>query len=251
MWNKRLIESHNEAARLVCEVKNEALDYIEKRQSCSEFDVSTFILSRFKVKGLKTNGQPMVAFRENTTLVHYEPKKSPAKRMRHNSLIMIDLWARSKQQNSPFADVTWMAFYGNSVPKDILRVFAIVKKARNRALSFLKANLKDKELPLGMKVHNEVKKSIDSSDYGDYMSNYTGHSIGLTSPHGNRGNLNKWSKGKLVINQGYTLEPEIDYKDKFGIRLELNFYINNNYELIITTDKQEEITIIGEGRLKK
>lgn len=245
MWNKQAIKNHSEAARLVCKIKDEAFDYIERNQSCSEFNVLSFILGRFKSVGLKTDSPPVVAFRENTALIHYEPKQKSAKKLKPNSLIMIDLWAGIKQRTSPFADVTWMGFYGRSVPKNILLTFEAVMDARDHALSLLKDDLKNKKLPLGMTIHKEVEEFLNKRGYGKHRSNYTGHSIGFTSSHGAKGNLNQRSKGKLLINQGYTLEPEIDYENEFGVRLELNFYINNNYELVITTDKQGEITLLG------
>ncbi len=246
MWNKEAIKNHSEAARLVCKIKDEAFAYIGRNENCSEFDVSSFILDRFESADLKTDSPPMVAFRENTTLIHYLPKKKPAKRIKPGSLIMVDLWAGMRQRNAPFADVTWMGFYGRSVPKNILLAFKAVKGARDHALSFLMSNLKSKKLPSGMMVHKEVKDFLNKAGYEKHRSNYTGHSIGFASSHGAKGNLNRWSKGRLLLNQGYTLEPEVDYKSRFGIRLEFNFYINSKYELIITTDKQDEITRIGE-----
>lgn len=244
MWDEGVIENHNKATRLVNKVKDEAIDYIKENNNCSECDVAMFIMERFKEEGLRTDDIPMVAFRENTTLIHYEPKKNLAKKLNKNSLIMIDLWAGLKKEKAPFTDITWMAFYGDKIPKDILQVFDAVKRARECGLDFIKVNLKNKKIPLGMEIHNEIKKNIDLGNYSKYRSNYTGHSIGFNSSHGIEGNLNQGSAKKLLLNQGYALEPEIDYKDKFGIRLELNFYIDSNYELVITTHKQNEITFI-------
>lgn len=247
MWDKEAIKNHKKAAGLICKIKDQCLTYISKNPNCSEFDISTFILNQFKINNLRTDSPPMVALRENTALIHYEPKQKSAKKLRPNSLIMIDLWAGLKQQNAPFADITWMAFYGNSIPDEILKVFEIVKSARDSALSFLKSNLVSKMAPLGMDVYNAVKAFIENKGYGKYRSNYTGHSLGFTSPHGRKGNLNQGSKDKILINQGYALEPEIDFANKFGIRLELDFYMDRDYKFIITTDKQGRITLIGEN----
>ena len=54
---------------------------------------------------------------------------------------MIDLWAGIDATNAPFADITWMFFYGGTPKKEILHTFDIVKQARNSSLSYIKKSL--------------------------------------------------------------------------------------------------------------
>jgi Xaa-Pro aminopeptidase len=40
---------------------------------------------------------------------------------------------------------------------------------------------------------------------------------------------------------GYTIEPGIYLKNKFGVRSEIDFYINEKNRVVITTKVQREI----------
>jgi len=55
---------------------------------------------------------------------------------------------------------------------------------------------------------------------------------------------NIYSKKKKLIYRGWKLDFakfRIYLKDKFGVRSEIDFYINSDEELIITTDIQKSI----------
>lgn len=243
MWDKQAIANHLQAAKLICQIKDQAGEFIVNHPQCSEYDVTRLILQQFKDYRLRTDEPPMVAFRENTNRIHYQSTTNKAKRLTKNSLIMIDLWAGLKQKNSPFADITWMYFYGKNPSQKIQRVFQIVKSSQSRTIKFIKQSLSQRQLPVGQSIHQYLKKLINETDFKQNRNNYTGHSIGFTSSHGIYGNLNQGSSQRLQPNLGYTLEPEIDLPD-FGIRLELNFYIDNDFKCKITTDKQEELTYL-------
>jgi len=141
-WNQKKINNHIKAAKLLNKIKDEVLKYIAENYNITEYEVQQFILKQFKLYKLKTdNIPPIVAFRQNTSFVHYFPSQY-SKKITHNSLIMIDIWARLNQEDSPFADITWMAYKGKRAPDKIKKVFNNVVEARDKTVNFIGSSLK-------------------------------------------------------------------------------------------------------------
>jgi len=210
----------------------------------SEKEIQKFILKKFGENNIKSDrDHPIVAFNENSSKPHYFPLDN-SKDLEIESLILIDLWAKFKNSNEPFADITWMAYYGNNIPKRIQEVFNVVLKARDSALNFIKQGVKEGKMPIGKEVDKVAREIIEKEGFSGKFLHGTGHSIGTTSPHGNRSNLNsKWKK-PLSINLGYTIEPGIYLENEFGIRSEIDFYITEKKEVIVTTPIQDKIVQI-------
>lgn len=242
MWTKEQIEKHIETCQKLNKIKNEVFDFIRKNKDpVSEYEIQQFILSKFKEYGLKSDKDPpIVAFDENSAIPHYFPKKK-SKLLRKNSIILIDIWAKLKNSNFPFADITWMAYYGKTIPKDINEIFVRVIKTRNKTINFIKIKLKKKVIPSGKDISKIAINILNKNNLSNKMNHYLGHSIGFTSPHGNKNGLNSSNKFKLIKNLGYTIEPGIYLKGKFGVRSEIDFYISEDNKVIVTTEMQKEI----------
>ncbi|MBW2968732.1 aminopeptidase P family protein [Candidatus Woesearchaeota archaeon] len=245
MWSKNQINQHILASKLLIKIKNQAFDLIKNSKSISEYEVQQFIINKFKEYNLKSDEHPpIVAFRQSTSNIHYYPKKKSSKKINPNSLIMIDIWARINKSKAPFSDITWMAYKGNRIPKDMQRVFNIVITARDNALDFIKNSLKNRKLPLGRDINNIVMDFINKSGFKGKMPHSTGHGLGNNSPHSRRAGLRKSNKNKLLINFAYTIEPGIYLKNKFGVRSEIDFYVNKEKKLILTAGLQKKIVKI-------
>lgn len=242
-WNKKQIEQHKKAAFLICKIKDEILQKIKKEKYLTEYDIQQYILKSFRFYNLKTDKyKPIVAFRQNTSFVHYYPDKK-SKKLSPGSLILLDIWARLNVKGAPFADITWMAYYGNKIPKIIDKVFKIMLNARDLAIKYIKSSIK-KDIPAGKEIHNITSSYLAKYGYGENFLHGTGHSLGFISDHGSGVNINKHGKGKISIQVGYTIEPGIYLDGKFGVRSEIDFYINSKKEVAITTDVQKKITLI-------
>lgn len=239
MWTKKQIESHKISAEILEKIKNSAFRLIGVNKNIKERQVSDFILKEFKKLGLKRDKDaPMVAFGKNTDSPHYFAKAKP-KKLSKNSVILIDLWAKQRQKGSPFADITWMGYYGNKIPKRLDEIYKLNIKARDKAIQFIRTSLKKGKIPTGIEIDEASRGYISKKGFGKCFKHGTGHPLGFYSPHGNRGNIRKSNKKPLLINMGYTIEPGIYLKGKFGVRHELDFYIDKNLKLIITTPIQK------------
>lgn len=243
VWTKTQIQQHIQASKLLLKIKDETFNLIKNSNSISEYEVQQFIKQKFKEYKLKSSKHPpIVAFRQSTANVHYYPKKNSSKKIKQNSLIMLDIWARLNKPRAPFSDITWMAYKGKRIPQDVQKVFSIVITARNRGLLRINRVLNQRKTPSGRDINHAVIDYINKYGFKGKMPHSTGHGLGNTSPHSNRGGLKRTNKNKILTNLAYTIEPGIYLKNKFGVRSEVDFYITNKKKLIITTDVQKRIT---------
>jgi Xaa-Pro aminopeptidase len=244
-WTKQQIEDHKKAAKLLGKIKDETFQHIKSHKNVSEFEVQEFVRSRFKKYNLKTDTwRPIISFRQNTAHVHYYASEKKAKKLKPESLVLIDIWVRLNKKGAPFADITWMGYFGKKVPAEIKNNFYIVIGARDRALEFIKKSLKQKIVPTGREIDNIVGNYLAKFGVREHFLHGTGHPLGFISDHGRGVYINQKGKGRLEKNVGYTIEPGIYLKNKFGLRSEIDFYIDEKYKLIITTKMQKEIVIL-------
>ena len=239
------IERHKIAAEKLEMIKNKAFEIIKRNLGkISEYDVSQFILSEFKKQGLIIDEKypaQIVAVTENSSIVHYFPKKRGSKIIKSDGLTLIDIWAKLKGDRSPFADITWMGYSGKNIPREINRIFKIVIKARNFALKFIRENLKKKKFPKTKKVDKKVRNYFKKFGLEKYFPHGIGHSLGFSRCHGSYFRFSKKSQAKIKLGIPFTIEPGLYFKNRFGIRSEINCYITKDYKLIITTKIQKEI----------
>jgi len=246
-----MISDHKTVAKLLNAIKDDVFDFIKDSPKISEFDIQEFVKNKFKKYNLKTDKwRPIISFRQNTSLVHYYATRDNSKRLQPNSLILVDLWARINKKGSPFADITWMGYYGDKVPKNIEKVFNIVVEARNKTIDFIKKELKKKIIPIGKEIDSVARNYVTNRGFGDFFDHGTGHPLGFISDHGHGVNLNPKGSGRLSKIVGYTIEPGIYLKNNFGVRSEIDFYIDSNYKLRITTPIQSKIIIIRPSKVK-
>jgi len=245
MWTKQQIKYHEKAAELLIKIKDLTFKHIQKNKSISEYKIQQFVLEKFDKYNLETDkDQPIVAFNKNSATPEFYPKKLSEK-LRDNTFVLIDLWAKLKIKNAPFADITWVAFRGKKIPAEIQKVFNIVIAARDEALSYIKSQLKNNKIPTGKNIETVAFAIIKKAGFEKNILHNLGHSIGTKQDHGPKPNwIYQRNKRGLSKNLAYTIEPGIYIKNKFGIRSEMDFYISDTNKLIITTNLQKEIVIL-------
>ena len=245
MWTVTQVNQHIQASKLLLKIKDLTFNLIKNNKSINEYEVQQFIKQKFKEFNLKSSKHPpIVAFRQSTANIHYYPKIHGSRKIRSNSLIMLDIWAKLNKPQAPFSDITWMAYNGNKVPKQILRVFNVVRETRDKCINFIEQELKKGRMPIGRKISQVTITNINKRGFQGKMKHSVGHGLGNTSPHGNRQGLRPSNNHPIHSNYGYTIEPGIYLKNKFGVRSEIDFYITKNKKLVITTDVQKSIELI-------
>jgi Xaa-Pro aminopeptidase len=243
-WNQEKINNHISAAKLLDKIKNKTFLFIKNNNRVTEYQAQNFVLNEFKKNNLKTDRENcIVAFRQNTSFVHYYPSQY-CRKIQPNSLIMLDIWARLDKADAPYVDITWMAYKGKNVPADIKKAFSLTIKARDEAVKFVKNNLKNKIMPTGFEVDGMAREVIFEAGYGAKFMHSLGHSIGFDSPHGDLPGLTPGNQKRLQKNIGYTIEPGIYLDNKFGVRSEIDFYIDDNFNFRLSSLMQKEIILL-------
>ncbi len=242
---KEQIKKHKIAAKKLESIKNKTFGFIKRNiGKISEYEVNKFIFSKFKAEGLITQKEypaQIISFDENTSFVHYYPDVNNSKKIKRDNLVLIDIWARQKEGKSPFADITWMGYTGKNIPKEILHAFKIVIGARDEVIKFIKSNLKKKRLPSSRDVETAARDYFKKFNLEKFFTHGVGHSLGISQDHGTYFIFSKKTKSKLKKNIPFTIEPGLYFKNKFGIRSEIDCYIDNEYRLVITTKIQRRI----------
>ncbi|MBI4779619.1 aminopeptidase P family protein [Candidatus Falkowbacteria bacterium] len=239
-WTKKQIKQHKQAAKTLNKIIDKVVEFIKSSPGITDVEIRQFIAKQYKKYHLISDKQKsIVSFGNDTSKVHYYAEQP--RRLKNGDLIMIDIWARLAETGAPFADITWMLYYGRKLPERYVDVFKLVSEARDKAVKYLQSNLKNKIAPIGREADAVVRNYLAKRGHGDKFLHGTGHSLGLTSPHGARTRISKKGRQALPFNVGYTIEPGIYFKNKLGVRSEIDFYINENYKLIITTRVQNKI----------
>lgn len=244
------IATHRMAAHNLLEIKDAAFCFVKERldssEKVSEFDVVSFILSEFDRVDMTTSHAPICAVNANAGNPHYEPTSEKSSLIKKGDLILIDLWARIKQENSIFGDITWMAFAGSraEIPEKFVKLFKIIVAGRDAAVNYLREKI-DSRPVRGSEVDDACRKVIDDSGYGEFFVHRTGHSI-TTTEHGTGPNIdNLETEDNRRLRQGhlFSIEPGI-YMNDCGFRTEINVLISHTGAEITTLPVQEEIVCL-------
>ena len=245
-WSREQLRTHLQASRLLMDVLFETFDQVREatgnRSHLTEYALQQSMCQRYRERGLESSSPPIVAVNRNSGNPHYEPSSEGSAPILPGDLLLIDFWAKLSRPHAVYADYTWVAFLGESVPERIVRVWDVVREARDRALEFVRSKTGRRTAVRGWEVDGVARQVISRAGFGEYFIHRTGHSIG-ESDHGNGANmdgLETRDERLLIPRTCFSIEPGI-YLPDFGIRSELNVYLGEE-ELLVTGDPiQQEI----------
>ncbi len=228
--NEAQATGHQLSAKLVLQAKDYAFNWIGSQlrdgKTITEYDVQQEILGQFAAMDLVTDHPPIVAVNEKSSDPHYAPSATDTQEIKKGDFILIDLWAKQKDPDAVFADTTWVAYAGKTVPSQYVEIFDIVKAARDSAIRLIQERW-EAEAPIhGYEVDDCVRGYITEKGYGEYFIHRTGHNIG-TVIHGNGANLDNLETRDaraLIPGVCFSIEPGI-YLTAFGVRTEVDVFL--------------------------
>lgn len=204
----------------------------------TEHDLAGWILDRLAGRGLDECGV-IVAVGANTALPHYHPAPERAAPIAAGRLLLIDLWGRvAGEPRAVFADQTWMGYLGAELPDEAARAWEAVREARDAAVARVGAGT---ELPTGAEVDAHVRSVLEGRGYGDAILHRTGHAMDREN-HGYGPNLDSVEtrdERRLVPGTGFSVEPGLYFRDRFGLRSEINVYVSEDGPEVTTPDVQD------------
>ena len=233
---------HQASAHLVLQAKDYAFAWIGAQlkdgKTITEYDVQQEILGQFDDMDLVTDHPPIVAVNAKSSDPHYAPTATNTQEIKSGDFILIDLWAKQKELDAVFADTTWVAYAGKTVPSQYVEIFEIVKEARDKAVRFIRERWERDEPIHGYEVDDCVRGYITEKGYGEFFIHRTGHNIG-TVIHGNGVNLDNLEtrdRRTLIPGVCFSIEPGI-YLSDFGVRTEIDVFLAGRGKdgVIVTT----------------
>ncbi len=242
------LESHLEAGRRVDRVRAAAFALIGERIragiSIDEIEVRDFIMARFTESGLYTDHGPIVGVNAHSGNPHYSPEPATNQPILAGDFVLIDMWAKLQQLGAIYYDITWTGFCGDTVPERIQTVFEAVRTARDTAVEFVQNAFARSQIIQGYQVDDAARGSIERSGFGPNFVHRTGHSIGIET-HGNGANMDNLEthdERKVMPWSCFSIEPGI-YLPDFGVRLELNIFIDAEKPRVTGAVQRELIRI--------
>jgi Xaa-Pro aminopeptidase len=242
-WSDAQLESHLEAGRRMDRIRGEAFDIIRQRLSSgiTEWDVRMFLRRRFEEEGLITDHGPIVAVNANASNPHYEPGAQRHSPITAGDLVLIDMWAKLKQPDSVYYDITWTGYCGSSPPDRVQNVFQVVTEARDKGIEAVISGTAQR----GYQVDDAARSHIETNGFGEYFIHRTGHSIG-TNVHGAGANMDNFETHdvrRILPRTCFSVEPGI-YLPEFGIRSEVNVYVGED-RARVTGEVQRQLVILS------
>ena len=246
-WTPEQLAAHRKASRTLTETKDAALTYLKQHikvgKRINEYQLQQFMNNFIVERGMESGHPPIIGFGPGGGDPHYVPSAQRSKALEPGDAILMDLWCKSPG-NNPYADITWMAFYGKPTEK-FMHVFNTVLAGRDAGLELLQNRLSQGQSVQGYEVDVATRKVLIEAGYKENLKHRTGHSLGNVITHGDAAHFDSFEtleERAVLPHLGFTIEPGV-YFSEFGVRSEINVYSHPD-KVEVTTAIQREIDIL-------
>lgn len=246
-WSPEQLANHRKAAQVLTQTKDAALaklrQHIARSEPLSEYQLQQYMNRFIEEQGMDPDHPPIVGFGPGGGDPHYVPSATRSKALEPGDAILMDLWCKVPGDN-PFADITWMAFYGDPSP-EFLRVFQTVLAARDAGVELLQSRLSAGQTVRGNEVDRAVREVLIEGGFEANLKHRTGHSLGIQAVHGEAAHFDDFEtldERAVLPHLGFTIEPGV-YFPQYGVRSEINVY-SSEKGIEITTAKQTELDVL-------
>jgi len=150
--------------------------------------------------------------------------------------LLLDVWAKLKDPGAVYADQTWTGFVGETPSEEHVKIFQIVRDARDAAIEFVRESVAAGREIRGAEVDDVSRGVIERAGYGEYFTHRTGHSIG-EEVHGNGAhidNLETRDSRKIIPRTCFSIEPGVYLPGNFGVRSEIDLYVGDGGRIEVT-----------------
>jgi Xaa-Pro dipeptidase len=245
VWDAKAVATHREASEKLYRIKDRAFAMVKDRlgrgERTTEYDVQAAMVGWFADEGLVSTDPPNVSAQENAGDPHYQATAEKHRQIGKDEILLIDLWGKVDTPGAVYADITWMAYTGATVPERYAKAFKAIVDGRDAAIGVVEQAARDGRAARGFEVDRACREVIERAGYGDRFVHRTGHSLG-EQVHGNGVHMDDYETHddrRLIPGTGFTIEPGI-YTSEFGMRTEINMVVGER-EATVTGPRQTEI----------
>ena len=231
-WSPEQLDSHRWAAGLLDRIVQDAFACAGERVGTgfTEYDLAEFIRSRYHDEGLEAADGPVVAVNRHSSDPHFDPRPETTVPIERGDWLLIDLWARARDDDAVYADITWTAFSGPTSRHPGIGKCSMSSRAPATLLSpSCRGAFEKGESLQGWQIDRTARDLISQAGFGSYFGHRLGHSLGR-EVHGNAVNLDGWETfdtRAVIPGIAVTIEPGI-YLPEFGVRSEIDVYISES-----------------------
>ena len=249
-WSAQELANHRRAAEQLRDIALAAFEQVSRwhaaRETATEQRLQQWVLDAFARAGLHTGDPPIVGVDAHAANPHYETAHGPETPIVKDQVLLLDLWAGTSR-DTVFADQTWMAWTGGSVPAEQQKVWQAVRGARDAAVALLRERWSARQEVSGADLDDAARGVIKAAGYGEYFVHRTGHSIDRDL-HGSGPHLDNFETNdirRLTAGVGFSVEPGIYLPGRFGMRTEINVALQDDGPLVTPGHPQESLVALG------
>jgi Xaa-Pro aminopeptidase len=242
-WSAEGEASHRRASAAVRDTAHAAFERIaaaiRSEGRTSEWEIRQWVQGELLRRGLNVGGDTIVAVNANAANAHYAPSADHHAEIRAGDLVLIDLWGK-ENDDAIYADQTWMAFVGDTIPERLEEMFGVLVEAREAACAAVIDRFAAGNAVAGYEVDDVARGIIEARGFGAHIIHRTGHSIDreLHGSGPNIDNLETRDTRTLIPGVGFSVEPGIYLPGDVGFRSEVNMFIGANGPEV-TTDRPQ------------
>ena len=235
------IASHERAARHLYDMVALAWERVRDayilHQPLCEGDIRRLFLDEMHRRGLISDHSPIVGAGVNSGNPHYDFSGAGATFV-EGDVIQFDLWAKEAAPAAIYADISWVGIFAQEVPPRVEQAFTDLISAREGAYRFIA----ERRTLSGADVDRKTRELLINMGYASALKHRTGHGID-TEVHGSGVNMDSVEfpdSRPLLEGSCFSLEPGL-YFAEFGMRTEIDVYIENGKPVISGKDRQFNI----------
>ncbi len=217
-------------------------DHARSGQTLSESQLQQKVMDFYHANQMTTYHPPIVGVGPHSGDPHYAPQPGSDSEIKSGDFILLDMWAKMDRPGGVYTDLTKVGFVGEEVPQKYNDIFQIVAAARDAGIACVRDGMANGQTLFGWQVDQATREVIEQAGYGQYFNHRTGHNIGQET-HGNGAhidNLETREDRTLIPRTCFSIEPGI-YLEEFGVRSEINVYIADDKQVIVTGGLQTEV----------
>ena len=251
VWTDEQYRSHVTAADNIHNIIQEAFAEVGRRikagEDVTEYEIQQFMVRRFEELDMTCNDDhPIVSVNANAASPHYQPNAEKFSPIRRGDFLLLDVWAKLNAPGAVYADQTWTGFVGDDPSDEHLKVFTVVRDARDAAIEFVREAVRAGREIKGAEVDDVSRGVIERAGYGEYFTHRTGHSIG-EEVHGNGAhidNLETRDSRRIIPRTCFSIEPGVYLPGNFGVRSEIDLYVGDGDIEVTGQPIQTELVLI-------
>ncbi len=251
VWTPAQLEGHRRSARALAEVAREAFaraaESIRDGAPLREGELASWIRAALERRDVGVEQDCLVASGPGAADPHYRPGPG-GEPVEPGRLLLIDLWGRGRE-DGVFADQTWMAYLGTSLPDRAAEVWEGVRDARDAALDLLRERHAAGAEVRGFEVDRAARGLLEERGMAERFVHRTGHSID-TELHGSGPNLDDLETRddrRLLPGVGFSVEPGVYVPGEIGVRSEVNVHWGAEGPEVTPPEPQERVFLLDVG----